>query len=104
MSPRRGQASSARKLAVLGLGLLTGLGCSVMVQACWTSDCSNVEALPLLGGAFERTDAWGEIAPHAKDDEVLVRLEVREHMLTAELDTPGGHIVEVWELGRLETW
>jgi len=104
MSPRRGRGpAKTRSLLVLGAGLLTGLGITVMGQACFPG-CEDVEPLRLLAGEFHRTDFWGEIAPHAKEDKVDIHLDMNQHILTAEFGGPNGTIVEVWELGRIEGW
>jgi len=104
MSPRRGpSAARGRSLTALGLGLLAGLGITMLGQACFPG-CEDVETLRFIGGRHERTDSWGEIAPHAIEDDVLIRLDIHQRVLRAEFDTPTGHIVEVWELEPTEGW
>ncbi len=104
MSPRRGRGAARRKsLLVLAAGLMTGLGISVLGQACFPG-CDNVESLHFKGGDFMRTGSWGEIAPHPSGDEVRLHLNMQEHMLTVEFDTSEGRVVELWELGRIEEW
>ncbi len=104
MSPRRGQgAAKTRSLLVLGAGLLTGLGITLLGQACFPG-CEDVEPLKLLAGSFERGDFWGDITPHGTKGEVDLYLDMDQHLLTVEFDSPRGEIVEVWELGRIERW
>ncbi len=104
MSPRKGRvAPSLRKIMVVGLGLLTGLGITTMSQACFPG-CEDVEPLKLLAGSFERGDFWGDITPHGTEDEVDLYLDMDQRLLTVEFDSPRGEIVEVWELGRIERW
>lgn len=104
MNPRGGHpAAKGRSLLVLAAGLLTGLGVTVLGQACYPA-CENVQPIRLFGGQFDRTDAWGDVLPHGPGDTMTLLLDVRERFMIVEIDAGRGHIVEFWELSEPQGW
>ena len=94
---------SFRNSLMVAAGLLTGLGVTVLSQAC-SPGCEDVEPLRFSGGDFARDYVYGEILPHPEREDVHANLDLGTNTLTVVYDTPEGRVEETWTIGGIDIW
>jgi hypothetical protein len=92
-----------RNFVMVAAGLLTGLGVTVLGQACYPG-CEDVEPLRFSGGDFARDSSWGEFLPHPERQDVRANLDLKTNTLTVVYDSPEGMVEETWTLGGIDIW
>ena len=94
---------SFRNAMIMATGLLTGLGVTVLGQACYP-DCSDVEPLRFDGGEFTRDYVYGDTLPHPERAEVQASLDLKTNTISVVYDSPEGRVEEIWTLGGIDVW